>query len=91
MNSVLSISCLTDYSLFFPRLENQSFPVVLLQVFPQQLVSISWKLCFGTGTKLMHHVTCLQPRGIAFYGGLQVLRSEDLLGRAVCLMAPLLE
>ena len=57
----------------------------------QQLVSISWKLCFGTGTKLMHHVTCLQPRGIAFYGGLQVLRSEDLLGRAVCLMAPLLE
>ena len=76
---------------FFPHFENQSFPVILLQVFPQQLVSISWKLCFGAGTELLHHVTCIQPRGIAVYGGLQVLKSEDLLGRAVCLMAPLLE
>ena len=67
----------------FPHLEKQSFLVVLLQVFPQQLVSSSWKLFFGSGTELVHHVTCIQPRGRAFYGALQVRRSEDLHGSNV--------
>lgn len=38
---------------------------------------------FGSGTELVHHVTCIQPRGRAFYGALQVRRSEDLHGSNV--------